>query len=324
MVGEGGAVLPMGAMLGIAFGLDLLLGDPPWLPHPVRAIAWLAERLEGLLRPRVPLRVAGVLTVVGVLVGVGGVVVGALAGAGLLHPWLSDLVAIYLFYTAIAARDLARHSLRVHAALTAGDLDLARQRVAMIVGRETAQLDAAGVARAAVESVAENIVDGVTAPLLWAALGGPLGAMLYKAVNTMDSLFGYKNERYREFGWAPARLDDLANLLPARLTALLVVIAAALLGHSPGKAFRIWRRDRRCHASPNSGQTEAAVAGALAIQLGGPAVYFGRVVDKPTIGDAEQAITPHQILAVNRLLLVTSAMMLVLAVGGQLLLAVGG
>jgi len=249
---------------------------------------------------------------------VAGVVVGVLAGAGRIHPGAYDLAAIYLLYSAMAARDLARHSGLVHEALQAHDLKLARQRVAMIVGRETAGLDEAGVSRACVESVAENIVDGVTAPLLWATFLGPTGVLLYKAVNTMDSLFGYKNERYREFGWAPARLDDLANYLPARLTALLVVIAAALLGHSPRNAFRIWRRDRRCHASPNSGQTEAAVAGALGIRLGGPATYFGVQVDKPTMGDADQPITARHILLANRLMLVTAGLTAALGVLGLL------
>jgi len=235
-----------------------------------------------------------------------------------LAPWVSDCVAIYLLYASLAARDLACHSRRVHMALTAGDLPLARQQVAMIVGRETATLDAAEVSRACVESVAENIVDGITAPLFWAALFGPVGAMTYKAINTMDSMFGYKNERYREFGWAPARLDDLANYIPARLTSVLVIIAATLLGHSPLKAFHIWRRDRRCHASPNSAQTEAAVAGAFGIQLGGPSTYFGQLVDKPTIGDAKHVITPSHILSTNRLMLMTTIITVLLIAAGRL------
>ncbi len=338
MAGWGGVTsLPLGALVLIAFCLDLLVGDPPWLPHPVRAIAWLAQASENFWRwlmsgaesrlvgppqggvnsvePRLLFkqRLAGVLTVLSVLAGVSGMVVGLLALAAWIHPWAVDLLTVYLLFASLATRDLARHSRQVQAALVAGDLPLARQRLAMIVGRETAKLDEAGVSRACVESVAENIVDGITAPLLWAALGGPLGAMLYKAINTMDSMFGYKNERYHEFGWAPARLDDLANYLPARLTAGLVIIAAALLGFSPRRAYQIWQRDRRCHASPNSAQTEAAVAGALGIQLAGPAVYFGSVVDKPTIGDAGQPITPRHIVSANRLLLLTASLGALLA-----------
>lgn len=316
-------MLASGTLILIAYGLDLVLGDPPWLPHPVRAIAGLAQFCERFWRRRLSRqRLAGVMTVISVLGGVGGVVLALLSLARLIHhPWLADGLTVYLFYASFAARDLAAHSGRVHAALEAGDLGLARQQVAMIVGRETATLDAAGVSRACVESVAENIVDGITAPLFWAALFGPLGAMLYKATNTMDSMFGYKNERYHKFGWAPARLDDLANFIPARLTALLVILAAALLGHSPRHSFRIWRRDRRCHASPNSAQTEAAVAGALGIQLGGPALYFGTVVDKPTIGDALQPITTAHILAANRLMLLTTCLAALLAGVGSLFFA---
>jgi len=299
--------LTAGVLLGLAFGLDLLLGDPPWLPHPIRAMGRWATACESLWRRCLDdERLAGVLTVLSVLAGVAGVTVMFIAGAQWIHPWAGDAVRLYFLYASLAARDLARHGHRVYEALMADDLPLARQRVGMIVGRETASLDEAGVSRACVESVAENIVDGVTAPLLWAALGGPVGAMLYKAVNTMDSMFGYKNERYLLFGWAPARLDDLANFIPARFTALVVVMVAFLLGYSPQGALRIWRRDRRNHASPNSGQTEAAVAGALGIQLGGPSVYFGTVVEKPVIGDPGVPIAARHILAANRLMLATA------------------
>jgi adenosylcobinamide-phosphate synthase len=180
----------------------------------------------------------------------------------------------------------------------------------MIVGRDTAALDEAGVARATVESVAESMVDGVTAPLFFAVLGGPVGAMLYKAINTMDSMFGYKNERYRAFGWAAARLDDLANFLPARLTSLMIPAAAFLLRLDAKGALFILLRDRRKHASPNSGHTEAAVAGALGVQLGGPSPYFGRMVEKPTLGEAVRSIEPQDILRANRLMLLSSAITL--------------
>jgi len=306
-------MMPAGYLILIAYCLDLLIGDPPCLPHPVRSMAKLAQICETFWRNFLQnQKLAGVMTVLSVLVGAGGAVFGLLSLAGSMHPWASDCLTIYLLYASLATRDLACHSRRVYKALAAGDLALARQQVAMIVGRETANLDVAEVSRACVESVAENIVDGITAPLFWAALFGPVGAMLYKATNTMDSMFGYKNERYQEFGWAPARLDDLANFLPARLTSVLVIIAAALLGHSPRLAFRIWRRDRRCHASPNSAQTEASVAGALGIQLGGPSIYFGSVVDKPTIGDANHAITPNHILSTNRLMLMTTSLAVLL------------
>jgi len=308
-------MIPPPKLLLIAVVLDLLLGDPRWLPHPVGAMARLAKAGETFWRGTLSNpRLAGVLTVCSVLIGVGGGVTALLWLARSLHPWAGDALTIYLLYASLATRDLIDHSRRVYAALASDDLALARQRVAMIVGRETANLDVAGVTRACVESVAENLVDGITAPLFWAALFGPIGVMLYKATNTMDSLFGYKNERYREFGWAAARWDDLANLIPARLTAALVVVAAALLGYSPRAAYRIWRRDRRCHASPNSAQTEAAVAGALGLQFGGPSVYFGQVVEKPTIGEAVNEIRPAHILAANRLLLLTTTLAVLLAI----------
>lgn len=317
-------MIPFALLFGAAFILDLLIGDPSWLPHPVRAIGGFAQVCETLWRRLIPnLRLAGVITVVSVLAGVGGVVLMLIAGGQQIHPLIGDAVRFYFLYAAFAARDLARHSEQVHAALVDGDLPLARQRVAMIVGRETASLDEAGVSRACVESVAENIVDGVTAPLLWASVAGPVGVMVYKAVNTMDSMFGYKNERYRQFGWAPARLDDLANFLPARLTACLVVLASALLGYAPRRSFHIWRRDRRNHASPNSAQTEAAVAGALGIQLGGSAVYFGAVIDKPTIGDPQTSLTASHIPAANRLMLVTAVITALLGVVGGVVLGGG-
>jgi adenosylcobinamide-phosphate synthase len=180
----------------------------------------------------------------------------------------------------------------------------------MIVGRDTANLDEAGVARAAVESVAESMVDGVTAPLFFAVLGGPLAALLYKAINTMDSMFGYKNERYLKFGWAAARLDDLANFVPARITSLMIPAAAFLLRLDSRGSLFILLRDRLKHASPNSGHTEAAVAGALGVQLGGANRYFGKMISKPAIGDAARPIAPQDILRANRLMLLSSALTL--------------
>lgn len=295
--------------IALALLLDQLVGDPRWLPHPVRLIGTLQAGLEKVCRRLIPqARLAGLVTVLITLAVTGGLTWGLLHGAGLLHPLLSDLMAILLLHTTFAARDLARHAMAVQGALQRDDLVLARQRVAMIVGRDTAALDEAGVTRAGVESVAESLVDGVTAPIFYALLGGPLAAMLYKAINTGDSMFGYKNERYREFGWAAARLDDLANLLPARLTALLIPLAALLLGLKARASLRILRRDRRCHASPNSGFPEAAVAGALGIRLGGDSRYFGRLVSKPTLGDALQPITARHLRDAVHLMLVTTAL----------------
>jgi adenosylcobinamide-phosphate synthase len=291
----------------LAFGADLLLGDPRWLPHPVRLIGRFAAGLESPLRKLLPARAAGVAAVLAVLGVAGFVSWSVVAAAGAVRPWLGDAISIVLLYTCFAARDLAQHSFRVYRALAAGDIIGARRRVAMMVGRDTDQLDAPEVVRAAVESVAENLVDGVTAPLFFAVLAGPVGAILYKAVNTLDSTFGYKNERYLKFGWASARLDDLANYIPARLTAPLVMLAAAVLGLRPMRALRTLLRDGRAHPSPNSGLTEAAVAGALGVQLGGLNYYRGVPSEHPRMGEALQRLESRDIVRANALMLATSA-----------------
>ncbi len=287
-------------VLAAACLLDLLFGDPRWLPHPVRLIGWFAARMEQCTR-RLPVSEwsSGGLTVALVLAAAGsGAAAPLLIAAHFSRPALLVCAAL-LLWTALAARDLISHAMQVHAALDES-LDAARQRVAMLVGRDTDALNTSGVIRACVESVAENMSDGITAPLFWAFIGAltalpaggdcpaacaALAAMLYKAVSTMDSMFGYKNERYLRFGWCPARLDDLANFIPARISGLAMVLTAPLAGGSLSGAWRILLRDRRNHASPNSGWPEAAAAGALGLQLGGEASYFGRITRKPLIGD---------------------------------------
>jgi len=258
--------------------------------------------------------------------------VGCTVGAAGLVLWLAshagvaarDGVGALLIYFAIAPRDLVTHGGAVQRALAAGDLTAARRRVAMMVSRDTETLDAAGVARATVESVAENLVDAVTAPLFWALVLGPLGAVAYRAINTLDAMFGYRNARYRQFGWAAARADDVANWLPARLTAPLLVLAAPLVGGEMRRAWRILRRDGRRHSSPNSGLSEAAAAGALGVQLGGVGRYFGQEVHKPTLGDARRPLEPGDIGRANRLCLAAAALFLLLGLSARLLLAPGG
>lgn len=294
----------------VALLLDLLLGDPQWLPHPVRLIGWLTARLEKISRILLPARAAGIATVTLTLLVTALATWGLLIGASAIHPALGTAVSILLLYTAIAVRDLLAHGHRVYQALQADDLPAARNRVAFLVSRDTEHLDALGITRATVESIAENLVDGITAPLCFAMLGGPVGVMCYKAASTMDSMFGYKNERYREFGWAAARLDDLLNFLPARLTGCLIPPAALLLGLDWRNSWRIFRRDRLNHASPNSGHSEAAVAGALGVQLGGPGIYFGTPIVKPTLGDPQHALEPEDIRHANRLVLVASLLTL--------------
>ncbi len=273
-----------------AFFLDLVLGDPRWLPHPVRGIGWLILRVERVLRrfTRSPgsEKRAGVLLVVLIVFSVYGASALLLFFASSWSSMLGFIIAVLLAYTTLAARDLSGSARAVLVHLKGGDLAGARHALSMIVGRDTADLDEQGITRAVVETVAENASDGVIAPLFYLALGGPALAMAYKAVNTLDSMIGYKNVVYKNFGWAAARLDDLANFIPARITAVLLSLAAwCLPGASGWDAFRISLRDGRKHASPNSGYPEAAVAGALGLRLGGPSAYGGLVLDKPSIGD---------------------------------------
>lgn len=287
--------------------LDQLLGDPRRMPHPVKLIGKAAETLEFFFRKRIDNHyIAGAFTVFFVLLTTALVTRILLDTAARPHPWIGDAASIFILYTTIAARDLSLHSRAVYSSLERRNLAEAKNRVGMLVGRDTTDLDETGVTSACVESVAENLVDGVIAPLFFAALAGPLGAMLYKAINTMDSMFGYKNERYLKFGLIAARLDDLANLIPARISSLLVIISAAILELSPKNSFRILRRDRYNHTSPNAGHTEAAVAGALGIRLGGPGYYFGKPVNKPTIGDPLNPVLPAHILQTNRLMLIST------------------
>jgi adenosylcobinamide-phosphate synthase len=305
----------------LAVALDLLVGDPRWLPHPVRLIGRFAMAVEAPFRRLIKSpRIAGVVTAL-VVVSLTAVVSFALVrGAGFAHPYAGDLVSITLLWTGIAARDMVKHSSEIVGALNSGSLSEARRWVGMICGRDTDSLDESGIARATVESVAENMVDGVTAPLFFAVIGGPVGIMAYKAVNTLDSTFGYKNDKYLEFGWASAKLDDIANFIPARLTALLVPVAAMLSLHNPVRSLRIYLRDRLKHPSPNAGQAEAAVAGALGIQLGGLSYYSGVPSHKPVLGDALTSVGPEHVVRANALLLITSGLALALLLGARYVL----
>lgn len=299
--------------LAVGFALDLALGDPHGWPHPVVWIGRLISWLEGLLRsafPKTPAgeRAAGATMAVLVVAASWGACALALGLAALVWPPLSLALECVVCYQMLATRSLRVESMRVCRALEAGDLAGAREAVSMIVGRDTAALDAAGVTRAAVETVAENSSDGVVAPMLFMALGGaPLG-VAYKAVNTMDSMVGYRNERYRHFGTAAARADDVANLVPARVTGALMCAAAGLVGLDAAGAWRVMRRDHARHASPNSAWTEAACAGALGVRLAGDASYFGEVVHKPWIGDDDRPVEPADVRRANRLLLATAGL----------------
>jgi adenosylcobinamide-phosphate synthase len=301
-----------------AVALDLLLGDPRTLPHPVVGIGRLIGALEKiLLATGIRRRLAGVVLTVATLAITGLLAWGLLALAAQLHPLLHALAALWLAWTALALRGLHRESAKVIACLDAGDVPAARRALSLIVGRQTDELDEPAIVRACIETVAENTSDGVIAPLFYLFLGGPVAALMYKAASTLDSMVGYLNERYREFGWASARLDDLLNLIPARLTALFMLLAAALLGLRPANGWRILRRDARQHKSPNAGWPEAAAAGALGIQLGGAAVYFGQRVEKATLGDPERPVTVAIYRQMIRLMYLTAFLALVCGLAVQ-------
>ncbi|MBI2873756.1 MAG: cobalamin biosynthesis protein CobD [Firmicutes bacterium] len=291
------------SLLPAALGylVDRFAGDPPFLRHPVAVIGTLAGRLEkaafglSLLRSAPAWRrPAGAVLTAGVVAGTFLAVRFLLALAALVNPFLAAALEIWLISTTIASRGLAEASLSVAGALEAGDLPAGRRAVAGLVGRDTDRMDEAAAARASVESAAENTVDAVVAPLFYAAIGGAPLAMAYRAVNTLDSMWGYRNERYLRFGWAAARLDDLTGYVPARLAGVLMAGAAALLGLDWRGGIRTWRRDARKHPSPNAGIPEAVAAGALRIRLGGEASYGGRLEFRPYLDGSSARPLPAE------------------------------
>ena len=307
------------------FLLDLLFGDPARIPHPVVLMGKGITLLEQLFRPEFPktdkgeFRAGFCLTLSLTL----DTLLSAcllLWLAGKVHPYLQFILMVLWSWQVLAMKGLRSESMKVYDRLTNGTLEEARAAVSRIVGRDTQSLSPEGVTKAAVETVAENFSDGVIAPLFYLILGGPPLALCYKAINTMDSMIGYKNDKYLNFGRCAARLDDIVNYIPSRLSALLL-IAAAFLGGANGKAaWKIWRRDRRNHASPNSAQTDAAMAGGLEIQLAGPAYYFGEYYDKPTIGDPVRPVSPEDIRRANRLMYLGGILGLLLLGGLRFLL----
>ena len=311
----------------IGFVADLVLGERLPTASPAVLFGKLIAVLERLLRAVFPKsetgeRIGGVFLVVIVcaVAFVGSMLV--LWACWLAHPIANLLVQAFAFYMIMATRGLRDASMKVYRALVARDRDAARAAVGEIVGRDTASLSPAGVTRAAVETVAENTSDGAIAPLFYFLIGGAPLSLLYKAINTMDSMLGYRNERYRHFGTAAARLDDAANFIPARIAAFLLVISAAILRLDARGARRIWRRDHGKHSSPNAGHPEAAVAGALGVELGGDAVYFGEVVHKETLGDPTRDIKPSDIIRANHLLYASTTICCALGIAVRIVMMV--
>ena len=308
------------AALAVGAAMDAALGDPRNMLHMVVVFGKVISFWEKILYNMKNKRFAGLLLVVLTLLCCGVPIALVLWLAWRIHPVVYAAVGSFLCWQCLAARSLRDESDLVRVPLTEGDLPKAREMVGRIVGRDTDALDEAGVTRAAVETVAENTSDGVIAPIFYIALGGPLGGCLYKAANTMDSMVGYKNDRYIDFGRCAALFDDVVNYIPARLAALELVLAAYLTGMDGKNAWCIWKRDRRNHASPNSAQTESAVAGALGLRLAGDAVYFGKLHKKPYIGDDLRPIEPEDIRRSHRLMFAATGEMLVLALVFMLLI----
>ena len=293
------------------FILDMIFGDPHGFPHPVRLMGGLISALEkrlldmGNRNPDRELK-NGKLLAAAVLLSVSAVSSAVFIAAYFAHPILGACAEAFMTYQILAAKGLKSESMKVFDRLERDDLSGARKEVSMIVGRDTDNLDAEGVTKAAVETVAENTSDGVVAPMLYCAVGGPVLGLMYKAVNTMDSMIGYKNDKYLYFGRAAAKLDDAANFLPARISAVFMLFSAFIGGFDFKNALRIYKRDRLKHSSPNSAHTEAVCAGALGVRLAGDAVYFGKTVKKPFIGEALRKIEPEDIRRANRLMYFTA------------------
>ena len=306
--------------------LDWIFGDPVWLYHPVRIIGkWIAF-LEKILRKLAgdqegnekKLLIAGGILWILVILASAAVPMGILYLAEKFSPCAAFVLECFWCYQLLAARSLGKESKKVYKKLIQDDLPGARLAVSMIVGRDTENLTVEGVTKAAVETVAENTNDGVIAPLIYMLIGGPILGFVYKAVNTMDSMLGYKNEKYLYFGRVAAKMDDVAGFIPARISALLMILASCLLGMDGKNALWIWKRDRRRHASPNAAQTEAVCAGALQVQLAGDAWYFGKKHEKDTIGDPIRDIEPRDILRSEKLMIGTEVLTFLLFGGIRL------
>lgn len=311
-------------MLSYTIGsvLDFIIGDPNNPFHPVRIIGSLGIKLENITR-----RVFKNLKISGFVTWLGVILITFLVNSLIVRLAfsISNIFGIIiegiLLYFCISSKGLKVEGLKVIKVLESGDIEGARKQLSYIVGRDTKVLDEEGIIRAVIETVAENTSDGIIAPLLFGALGGAPLAMTYKAVNTCDSMFGYKNDKYIDFGFVPAKMDDLFNYIPARITGYLVIFAAFILGLDYKNSYRIYKRDRYNHTSPNSAHPESAVAGALGIRLGGANYYFGKIVEKPTIGDKNKVIEISDLYKTNNILLVVTLLgfsvgLIIIVLGG--------
>lgn len=302
----------------VGYILDLIFGDPYEFPHPVRFIGKLIRFVEDKVRKcaksKRALKIGGFVLWF-VTVGMTYLVVWSIVKVADIHPVAAFVVNAFLIYTTLATKCLKDEAAKIYKVLESGDIEASRKQLSYIVGRDTTQLDEGEIVRATVETVAENTTDGIIAPLFYACIGGAPLAFAYKAINTLDSTVGYKNEKYGDIGFASAKIDDVANYIPARLTAFLMMIASFILRYNAKDCIKIAIRDRKNHKSPNCAYPEGAVAGALGIQLGGTNVYFGEVVYKPTIGDKKRETQREDIVRTNKLMYATSIVALVIFIG---------
>lgn len=315
---------PVASVL-FAVVLDVIVGDPRSLWHPVMGIGKLIHALERKLyekedTPAIRKR-KGILLVILACITVTAFVYSILALAFSVSYWLYSILCVYLLWTGLAGRTLKLEGLKVYHALAQNQLQEARGRLSMLVSRQTELMSEEEVIKATVETVSENTSDGIVAPLFFGVLFGPCGMWLYKTVNTMDSMVGYKNERYLDFGWCAAKTDDVLNFIPARLTSWFILFSAPLEGRPFKKAAEVYRRYRNCHESPNAGHPESAAAGVLGISLGGDAIYFGQTVCKPALGEMDQEPEPSDIVKTVRMMerayIMSAALFMMLKVMGR-------
>ena len=295
-----------------AYLLDLIFGDPPSFPHPVKGIGWLIKKLEGPFRSIIKNeRIAGTFFACVIIIPIWLITFVLTQATYFFNNYFGVVISIIIIYTSLSVKDLGIESLAVFDALKEGDMNRARISLSKIVGRDTANLDEREIIRATVETVAEKIVDGIISPLFYAFLGGASFAMAYKAINTLDSMVGYKNERYINFGWAAAKIDDVANFIPARLSVIFLILASLISGYNPIKTWNMTIRDGGKNPSPNSGLPEAAIAGALGVRLGGLNYYDSTAVQKSYIGDDINPLDKSHIKEAVKIAYVTSGLFII-------------
>ncbi|MFR0019498.1 MAG: adenosylcobinamide-phosphate synthase CbiB [Paraclostridium sp.] len=299
----------------IAYLLDLIIGDPYSFPHPVRFIGNLIRFTEGKIRiifkSKKQLKIGGFLLWT-ITVGFTALVTNLILNLLCINNIFYVIIASIILYTTLSTKCLADEAKKIYEVLKTGDIEKSRKQLSYIVGRDTTSLNENEIIRATVETVAENTVDGIISPMMYGFIGGPVLAMAYKAINTLDSMVGYKNEKYGDIGFASAKIDDIANFIPARITPFFMMIASFILGFNSKKSIKIAMRDRKNHKSPNCAYAEGAVAGALEVQLGGTNMYFGEKVYKPTIGDKDRELEAEDILRTNKIMYLTSFIALVI------------